>query len=131
MGVMRRRLPRGATARTTCRLSASLLGMACTLLVLAMPALGATGAWDRTWGKDVVAGNAETGPEICTAAALCQTGQDGSGPGAGPFLFQPNKTAQRQLAPRHKLKLRVKITLKPPHHAAITRTHPVTFTQPA
>src|SRR3954452_10722134 len=80
MGVMRRRLPRGATARTTCRLGASLLGVACTLLVLAMPALGATGAWDRTWGKDVIAGNAETGPEICTAAALCQTGQDGSGP---------------------------------------------------
>jgi hypothetical protein len=78
---MRWELPRGATARTTCRLSASLLGVACSLLVLTMPAWGATGAWDRTWGKDVIAGNADTGPEICTVAALCQTGQDGSGPG--------------------------------------------------
>src|SRR3954468_6891139 len=81
MGAMRWGLHRGASARPTRRLSASLLGVACLLLVLAMPAWGATGAWDRTWGKDVIAGNAETGPEICTVAALCQTGQGGSGPG--------------------------------------------------
>src|SRR3954464_5495977 len=73
-------MPRPAP-RMVRRLSASLLGVACSLLVLAMPAWGATGAWDRTWGKDVIAGNAEAGPEICTAAALCQTGEDGSGPG--------------------------------------------------
>src|SRR3954447_5797878 len=57
------------------------LGVACSLLVVAMPAWGATGAWDRTWGKDVVSGNAETGPEICTAAAQCKSGEEGDGEG--------------------------------------------------
>jgi hypothetical protein len=52
-------------------------------------------------------------------------------PGAVPFRFHLNKAATRLLARRHKLKLRVKITLKPPHHAAITRTRTVTFTHPA
>jgi hypothetical protein len=66
-----------------------LLGIAIVMVALgiaaataALPAWGATGAWDRTWGEDVVAGNAETGPEICTIAAACQTGQDGAGAGA-------------------------------------------------
>src|SRR3954462_7352379 len=57
------------------------LGAACLLLVVAMPARGATGAWDRAWGKDVVSGNAETGFEICTVAAQCKAGEEGSGDG--------------------------------------------------
>jgi hypothetical protein len=60
---MRRELRRRGTALV------ALLGETCTLLVLAMPARGATGAWDRAWGKDVVSGNAETGFEICTVPA--------------------------------------------------------------
>jgi hypothetical protein len=52
-------------------------------------------------------------------------------PGAVRFRFHLNKPAKRLLARRHKLKLRVKITLKPSHHAAITRTRTVTFTHPA
>src|SRR3954463_758393 len=63
------------------RLAAGLLAAACSLLVLPMPAWGATGAWDRTWGKDVVSGNAETGPEVCTVAALCKAGEEGSSDG--------------------------------------------------
>src|SRR4051812_9103799 len=74
-------LLRRATAPTMRSFSASLLGAVCSLLVLAMPAWGATGAWDRTWGKDVVSGNAETGFEICTVAAQCQRGTQGSGVG--------------------------------------------------
>jgi hypothetical protein len=52
-------------------------------------------------------------------------------PGAVPIRFHLNEAAKRLLARRHKLKLRVKMTLKPPHQAAITRTHTVTFAQPA
>ena len=52
-------------------------------------------------------------------------------PGAVAVRFHLNQAAARLLARRHKLKLRVKMTLQPPHHAAITRTHTVTFTQPA
>jgi hypothetical protein len=52
-------------------------------------------------------------------------------PGAVPFRFHLNKAAKRLVTRRHKLKLRVEITLKPPHHAAITRTPTVTFTHPA
>src|SRR4051794_34440753 len=63
------------------RLGAILLGAACTLLVVAAPAFGAAGGWVGAWGKDVVAGNAETGAEVCTVAALCQAGQYGNGPG--------------------------------------------------
>ncbi len=44
------------------------------LLGLAAPASGASGAWERAFGKDVIAGNAGTGPEICTVAASCQPG---------------------------------------------------------
>jgi hypothetical protein len=51
--------------------------------------------------------------------------------GAVPIRFHLNEAAKRLLARRHKLKLRVKMTLKPPHQAAITRTHTVTFAQPA
>src|SRR4051812_14089333 len=74
----------------------ALLGAACSLLVLALPAWGATGAWDRTWGQDVVSGNAETGFEICTVAAECQadygSGLDGPPPMGGE-LYRPSDVA--------------------------------------
>ena len=61
---------------------AGLLGAACALLAMAMPAWGASGGgWERAWGKDVVSGNAETGAEVCTVKALCKSGEDGSGDG--------------------------------------------------
>lgn len=46
-------------------------------LVLAAPAQGASGTWDRTWGKDVITGGT-TGFEVCILAADCQTGIAGS-----------------------------------------------------
>ncbi len=52
-------------------------------------------------------------------------------PGAVALRFHLNQAATRLVARRHKLKLRVKISLQPPHQAAITRTHTVTFTKPA
>ena len=64
------------------RLAIAVVALGIAAVTAALPAWGATGAWDRTWGEDVVAGNAETGPEICTIAAACQTGQDGTGAGA-------------------------------------------------
>jgi DNA-binding beta-propeller fold protein YncE len=48
------------------------------------------GTWDRTWGKDVVAGGS-TGPEVCTAAASCQAGDNSTALG-GEFN-QPNGIA--------------------------------------
>src|SRR3954465_232380 len=79
-----------------CRGSASMLGVTCSLLVLAMPAWGASGAWDRTWGQNVVSGNAETGFEICTVAAQCQadygSGLDGPPPEGGE-LYRPGDVA--------------------------------------
>ena len=73
---------------------ASLLGAACLLLVLAMPAWGATGAWDRVWGKDVVSANAETGFEVCTVAALCQAADlPPDGIPVGGELYRPTDVA--------------------------------------
>src|SRR4051812_16024838 len=46
-------------------------------------------------------------------------------PGAVHVRFHPTKLGKRLFARRHKLKLRVKITLKPSHHAAITRPRTV------
>ncbi len=46
-------------------------------LVLAAPAQGASGTWDRTWGKDVITGGT-TGFEVCILATDCQTGIAGS-----------------------------------------------------
>src|SRR3954463_16825004 len=78
------------------RHATALLGAAGSLLVLALPAWGATGAWDRTWGTDVIAGNAETGYEICTVAAQCQadyaSGLDGPPP-VGGELYRPTDVA--------------------------------------
>jgi hypothetical protein len=74
-------------------LSRCLLGTACLLLVLATPAWSASGAWDRTWGKDVIAGNAETGFEVCTVAALCQAGDFRPGGPVGGELFGPSDVA--------------------------------------
>src|SRR4051794_1482078 len=84
---MRWGLLRGASAT---------FGVVCSLLILAMPASGATGAWDRTWGQNVVSGNAETGFEICTVAAECQadygSGLDGPPPMGGE-LYRPSDVA--------------------------------------
>lgn len=54
-----------------------------TLLVAAGTARGASGGFERTWGKDVIAGNSFMGAEICTTAASCKYG--GYGRGAGEF----------------------------------------------
>ena len=50
--------------------------LAAALLIVA-PAGASTGAFERTWGKDVVSGNAETGFEVCTVAASCKQGAVG------------------------------------------------------
>ena len=42
-----------------------------------------SGNWERAWGKDVIAGNAETGFEVCVVAASCQAG--GAGGLGGEF----------------------------------------------
>jgi sugar lactone lactonase YvrE len=44
--------------------------------VVAAPASGATGVFDRTWGKDVDSALAGNGPEICTVAINCQPGSN-------------------------------------------------------
>jgi hypothetical protein len=46
-------------------------------LAVAGSARGASGNWERAWGKDVISGNAETGFEVCTAAASCQSAISG------------------------------------------------------
>jgi DNA-binding beta-propeller fold protein YncE len=53
------------------------LAAALVSLLLAGAAHAANGTWERTWGKDVVSGNAETGFEVCTAAASCKGGLTG------------------------------------------------------
>jgi hypothetical protein len=47
------------------------------LLVLAAPAWGTPGTWERAWGMDVISGNPETGAEVCTVAAQCKLGTTG------------------------------------------------------
>jgi NHL repeat len=41
------------------------------------PARGAEGRFDRTWGKDVVSSNAETGFEVCLPLHSCKAGVSG------------------------------------------------------
>jgi len=57
-------------------------------LAIAAPAQASSGAFERTWGMDVVAGGG-TGFEICTAAASCKTGTVGGLGGE----FNPNGVA--------------------------------------
>ncbi len=45
--------------------------------MLAAPAQASTGAFQRAWGKDVVAGG-PTGFEVCTSASACKTGEEGA-----------------------------------------------------
>ena len=58
-------------------------------LVIAAPAQASSGAFERTWGKDVVTGGG-TGFEICTAAASCKAGAFGR---LGGELFAPSGVA--------------------------------------
>jgi DNA-binding beta-propeller fold protein YncE len=53
-------------------------------LVPAGPAWGASGGFERAWGKDVIAGGAAVF-EICTQAASCKTGIDGAFDLGGEF----------------------------------------------
>jgi DNA-binding beta-propeller fold protein YncE len=55
-----------------------------TLLVAAGTAWGASGGFERTWGKDVITG-APTIAEICTQAANCKSGIDGAFDLGGEF----------------------------------------------
>jgi hypothetical protein len=59
------------------RLGAAFVGGLTTALasfVLAAPAQGASGVFDRTWGEDVDSIAPGIGFEICTVAANCKTG---------------------------------------------------------
>ncbi len=69
--------------------SLALLGF---LLALAAPA-AADGSWDRAWGKDVIAGNAETGFEVCVVAAQCKEGEASPSGLAGVPLGTPEDAA--------------------------------------
>jgi sugar lactone lactonase YvrE len=51
---------------------------------------GPSGNFLRTWGGDVVSGNAETGFEICNTAASCKTGVSGT---LGGAFDNPNGVA--------------------------------------
>jgi sugar lactone lactonase YvrE len=62
---------------------------ALAVLLIAAPAQASSGAFDRTWGKDVVTGGG-TGFEICTVATSCQTGFVG---GFGGELNSPTGVA--------------------------------------
>ncbi|HWA54611.1 MAG TPA: hypothetical protein VG816_10600, partial [Solirubrobacterales bacterium] len=69
----------------------SLLALLVALALVAAPgANAASGTWERSWGKDVIAGNAETGAEVCTIASSCQAGGVG---GFGGELQPPNGVA--------------------------------------
>src|SRR5215203_4761371 len=48
------------------------LAVLLTLLTVAPAAQASTGTFERTFGRDVVAGNAIFGPEVCTVAADCR-----------------------------------------------------------
>ncbi|MDX6584157.1 MAG: large repetitive protein [Solirubrobacterales bacterium] len=55
----------------------SVVVFAIALLAMAAPAYGASGQWERAWGKDVISpgpGDTGTGFEICTVAANCKNG---------------------------------------------------------
>jgi sugar lactone lactonase YvrE len=58
-------------------------------LALAAPAHGASGTWDRAWGKNVNGGGVFG---ICTVAASCQVG-DPNGAGLGGTMFEPGGVA--------------------------------------
>jgi tripartite motif-containing protein 71 len=62
---------------------------ALALLGMAASAQGASGTWDRAWGKNVSGGGVF---EICTVAATCQAG-DQNGPGLGGEMFGPSGVA--------------------------------------
>src|SRR3954451_2358081 len=62
------------------------------VLAAATPAWGADGAWDRAWGNDVIAGNAETGFEVCLVSAGARAGHPGSEP-LGAKLLNPSSLA--------------------------------------
>ncbi|MGZ5342511.1 MAG: hypothetical protein ACXWW8_06595, partial [Solirubrobacterales bacterium] len=63
----------GEPDRGSIRLAAA-LALVGAILALAAPAQGASGTWDRTWGKDVDSVAPGTGFEICTVAAICKVG---------------------------------------------------------
>ena len=63
-----------------------------TLLVVAAPAQGASGAWERAWGKDVDSVAVGTGPEICVIAANCKVAANPAVLG-GEFDFASNVAA--------------------------------------
>lgn len=67
-----------------------LLALVSLALIAAPGANAASGTWERSWGKDVIAGNAETGPEVCTVASSCQAGGVG---GFGGELQPPSGVA--------------------------------------
>jgi hypothetical protein len=55
----------------------SIVVFAIALLAIAAPAYGASGQWERAWGKDVISpgpGDTGSGFEICTVAANCKNG---------------------------------------------------------
>src|SRR3954453_6877218 len=57
-----------STSRRTLRCLAVVLA----LLTFVPAAQASTGAFERSFGRDVVAGNANFGPEVCTVAASCR-----------------------------------------------------------
>src|SRR3954451_17028219 len=57
-----------STSRRTLRCLAVVLA----LLTFVPAAQASTGAFERTFGRDVVAGNTNFGPEVCTVAATCR-----------------------------------------------------------
>ena len=61
------------------------------LLTLATAAPAhAAGYFERTWGKDVIGLNAETGPEVCTVSDQCK---GGAAAGVGGALYAPSGAA--------------------------------------
>src|SRR5829696_7054276 len=56
----------------TPRRAVQCLAVLLTFLTVAPAAHASTGAFERTFGRDVVAGNTVFGPEVCTVAASCR-----------------------------------------------------------
>jgi DNA-binding beta-propeller fold protein YncE len=83
-----RRLPLILAPRAVLAGGIGTLVLLATLLP-AGTAWGASGGFERAWGKNVLWTNAPlAGPEICTAAADCQAAEEGSGAGefSGPWM---------------------------------------------
>ena len=76
----------GRGPRPTGVIAAALALAGALLLAFAGSAYGASGIWERAFGKDVVNGGG-TGFEICTVASLCESGLSGTlgGEFSGPF----------------------------------------------